>query len=129
MLRPWFGAHTLFAWRKVAGPQVAVAEEGRAVSDSEVLAAVTRQLARFADTVRHGIWGSSFESGFELDGVGGGIALVETAGGVASPGPSGTLQCDLLRPLRLPAVDHGRHCLTRHRMPCNSRHEGSNFVG
>ena len=32
------------------------------------------------------------------------LALVETAGGVASPGPSGTLQCELLRALRLPAI-------------------------
>ena len=32
------------------------------------------------------------------------LALVETAGGPASPGPSGTLQVDLLRPLRLPGV-------------------------
>eukprot|EP00897_Mesotaenium_endlicherianum_P005913 jgi/Mesen1/534/ME000104S10626 len=31
-------------------------------------------------------------------------AFVETAGGVASPGPSGSLQCDLYRPLRLPGV-------------------------
>ena len=32
------------------------------------------------------------------------FALVETAGGVASPGPSGALQCDVLAPLRLPAL-------------------------
>ncbi|KAI4965285.1 hypothetical protein ZWY2020_054897 [Hordeum vulgare] len=30
--------------------------------------------------------------------------LVETAGGVASPGPSGTLQCDLYRQFRLPTI-------------------------
>ncbi|OAX84168.1 dethiobiotin synthase [Emergomyces africanus] len=33
-----------------------------------------------------------------------GLALVETAGGVLSPGPNGTLQSDLYRPLRLPVV-------------------------
>ena len=32
------------------------------------------------------------------------MALVETAGGVCSPGPSGNLQCDLMRPMRLPAI-------------------------
>ncbi|KAL6756174.1 pyridoxal phosphate-dependent transferase [Haematococcus lacustris] len=32
------------------------------------------------------------------------LTLVETAGGVASPAPSGNLMCDVLRPLRLPAV-------------------------
>ncbi|KAJ9644551.1 hypothetical protein H2201_000325 [Coniosporium apollinis] len=33
-----------------------------------------------------------------------GIAVVETAGGVLSPGPSGALQADLYRPLRLPVI-------------------------
>ncbi|KAK2782792.1 hypothetical protein FQN52_000615 [Onygenales sp. PD_12] len=33
-----------------------------------------------------------------------GFALVETAGGVLSPGPSGSLQADLYRPLRLPVI-------------------------
>ncbi|CAM9133199.1 unnamed protein product, partial [Phaeothamnion confervicola] len=32
------------------------------------------------------------------------LALLEMAGGVLSPGPSGTLQADLFRPLRLPAL-------------------------
>ncbi|KIW80521.1 dethiobiotin synthase [Fonsecaea pedrosoi CBS 271.37] len=35
---------------------------------------------------------------------GGRYALVETAGGVLSPGPSGTVQADLYRPLRLPTI-------------------------
>ncbi|ONK70534.1 uncharacterized protein A4U43_C05F34710 [Asparagus officinalis] len=30
--------------------------------------------------------------------------VIETAGGVASPGPSGTLQCDLYRSFRLPVI-------------------------
>ncbi|KAK7519892.1 onanonoxo-7-onima-8-eninoihtemlysoneda [Phyllosticta citriasiana] len=34
----------------------------------------------------------------------GGWAFIETAGGVHSPGPSGTSQADLYRPLRVPAV-------------------------
>ncbi|KAK2762338.1 hypothetical protein FQN54_001348 [Arachnomyces sp. PD_36] len=33
-----------------------------------------------------------------------GLALVETAGGVHSPGPNGTSQADLYRPLRLPVI-------------------------
>ncbi|GFS40666.1 adenosylmethionine-8-amino-7-oxononanoate transaminase [Actinidia rufa] len=32
------------------------------------------------------------------------FSVLETAGGVASPGPSGSLQCDLYRPFRLPAI-------------------------
>ncbi|KAJ9604991.1 hypothetical protein H2200_010380 [Cladophialophora chaetospira] len=35
---------------------------------------------------------------------GGQYAIVETAGGVLSPGPSGTVQADLYRPLRLPTI-------------------------
>jgi dethiobiotin synthetase/adenosylmethionine--8-amino-7-oxononanoate aminotransferase len=33
-----------------------------------------------------------------------GLALLETAGGVHSPGPNGTSQADLYRPLRLPVI-------------------------
>ncbi|KAH7398208.1 pyridoxal phosphate-dependent transferase [Pyrenochaeta sp. MPI-SDFR-AT-0127] len=40
-----------------------------------------------------------------------GIALVETAGGVLSPGPSGTPQADIFRPMRLPAILVGDHRL------------------
>ena len=89
-----FWAHTEYAWRRAVGPHVAVAEEGRFVSDRALLASVTNQLAQFADTVV----GPNERSG------GAGIAFVETAGGVCSPGPSGTPQCDLLRPMRMPAI-------------------------
>ena len=40
-----------------------------------------------------------------------GVALVETAGGVLSPAPSGTTQADLFRPLRLPVLLVGDHRL------------------
>jgi dethiobiotin synthetase/adenosylmethionine--8-amino-7-oxononanoate aminotransferase len=40
-----------------------------------------------------------------------GLNIVETAGGPLSPGPSGTPQADLFRPLRLPAVLVGDHRL------------------
>ena len=39
------------------------------------------------------------------------VALVETAGGVLSPAPSGTTQADLFRPLRLPVLLVGDHRL------------------
>ncbi len=42
---------------------------------------------------------------------GGQYGLLETAGGVLSPGPSGTLQSDLYRPLRLPVLLVGDHRL------------------
>jgi dethiobiotin synthetase/adenosylmethionine--8-amino-7-oxononanoate aminotransferase len=40
-----------------------------------------------------------------------GIGIVETAGGPLSPGPSGTPQADLFRPLRLPVILVGDHRL------------------
>lgn len=39
------------------------------------------------------------------------VAVVETAGGVLSPAPSGSVQADLYRPLRLPALLVGDHRL------------------
>lgn len=39
------------------------------------------------------------------------VAVVETAGGVLSPAPSGAVQADLYRPLRLPALLVGDHRL------------------
>lgn len=40
-----------------------------------------------------------------------GFTLVETAGGVLSPGPSGTPQADIFRPMRLPVILVGDHRL------------------
>jgi dethiobiotin synthetase/adenosylmethionine--8-amino-7-oxononanoate aminotransferase len=40
-----------------------------------------------------------------------GLVIVETAGGVLSPGPSGTPQADILRPMRLPVILVGDHRL------------------
>ena len=86
-------AHTEFAWRRAAGPHVSAAEEGRGVLDDDIVRATSRYLREFAEKMR------ANESGKQRA-----LALVETAGGVASPGPSGTLQCELLRGLRLPAI-------------------------
>ena len=79
---PYPIAKTLFAWKDPVSPHVAVETEGRAVLDATLVAAITAQLNAHSDA----------------------FTLVETAGGVGSPGPSGSLQCDLLRPLRLPSV-------------------------
>lgn len=40
-----------------------------------------------------------------------GLAIVETAGGVLSPGPSGVPQADIFRPMRLPVILVGDHRL------------------
>ena len=96
-------------------------EEGRFVTDEELLRSVTHHLAQFADAVgsfKLPFGGAPYEAqptrpasddethkAFEgIGGVSDGVALVETAGGVCSPGPSGNLQCDLMRPMRLPAI-------------------------
>ncbi|KAH9622480.1 hypothetical protein KSS87_015243 [Heliosperma pusillum] len=77
---------TLYAWKEAVSPHLAVEKEGRGVEDGELLREVEKCL-----------WESVGKKG-ELWG------LIETAGGVASPGPSATLQCDLYRPFRLPAI-------------------------
>ena len=94
---PAVTARTLFAWGDAVGPHLAATRDARAVADSEVALAVAEELRAFASTV--GVAGSAAASGAPLP-----LALVETAGGVCSPGPGGALQCDILRALRLPAL-------------------------
>ncbi|KAL6751462.1 pyridoxal phosphate-dependent transferase [Haematococcus lacustris] len=86
----------LHAWSAAVGPHKAVEAEGRQVPDADIQASVAAELQAFASQTR-------------LQAVAAGaptacLTLVETAGGVASPAPSGNLMCDVLRPLRLPAV-------------------------
>lgn len=84
---------TLYAWKDPVSPHIAVETEGRAVSDGAILQSIIAHLNEFGHSVA--------QSGVKKNG---GVAIVETAGGVGSPGPNRTLQCDLLRPLRLPAL-------------------------
>ena len=88
---PGVVAWTLFAWQQAVSPHVAVQREGRPVADGEVVSSLAAEIGSFASTAVF----SSLQQR---------LTVVETAGGVASPGPSGTLQCDLLRPLRLPGL-------------------------
>ncbi|KAL6659184.1 hypothetical protein ACP70R_003224 [Stipagrostis hirtigluma subsp. patula] len=77
---------TVYAWREPVSPHLAAEREGMTAGDGEVRGCVDRWLAE--GVVEKGdVW-----------------KVLETAGGVASPGPSGTLQCDLYRPFRLPAI-------------------------
>ena len=76
---------TLFAWQQAVSPHLAVEREGRAASDEAVLRAAQAELDAASAAACE-------------------FVLVETAGGVASPAPSGALQCDLLAPLKLPAL-------------------------
>lgn len=82
---------TLYAWEEAVSPHLAAEREGLAVKDSVVLKTLG---GCFEEVAARG-------AGKERSEV---LCVVETAGGVASPGPSGTLQCDLYRPFRIPAV-------------------------
>ncbi|KAI3709119.1 hypothetical protein L2E82_38878 [Cichorium intybus] len=81
---------TMYAWKEPISPHLAAEREAANVEDSDVLALLKRCL----------------EIGVGSNGNGGNtvMSLVETAGGVASPGSSGSLQCDLYRPFRLPSI-------------------------
>lgn len=70
---------TLFAWKEAVSPHLAAEREEAMVSDSEVL-----------DMLRRCLGNDNAEESEVM-------SVIETAGGVASPGPSGSLQCDLYR--------------------------------
>ena len=81
--------HTEFAWKIAAGPHVAEKLEGRPVTDEDVVNAVRNRLEEFYNNDTNN--NNKF-------------ALVETAGGVASPSSSGNLQSNVLARCRLPAI-------------------------
>ncbi|XP_017607474.1 bifunctional dethiobiotin synthetase/7,8-diamino-pelargonic acid aminotransferase, mitochondrial [Gossypium arboreum] len=89
---PELVSETIYAWEGALSPHFAAEREGGAVEDSELV-------KRLETRLKEGLLEGGVERG-KLDG----FCVVETAGGVASPGPSGTLQCDLYRPLRFPGV-------------------------
>ncbi|KAL6189075.1 hypothetical protein ACLB2K_040465 [Fragaria x ananassa] len=78
---------TMYAWGDAVSPHLAAERENGAVEDSALLEMVQRclEIGAGKEKMDH-------------------FCVVETAGGVASPGPSGSLQCDLFRPFRLPAI-------------------------
>ena len=83
-----FISSTEWSWFRPVSPHVAAAEEGLIVDDSVLLDRVANSLACFQKGCIHSEHRSQ---GFPT------WAIIETAGGIASPGPSGTLQCDLYR--------------------------------
>ncbi|KAJ1433507.1 Pyridoxal phosphate-dependent transferase, major domain [Sesbania bispinosa] len=82
---------TLYAWEEAVSPHLAAEREGFIVKDSMVLETLQR-------CFRDGFESCVDKERSEV------LCVVETAGGVASPGPSGSLQCDLYRPFRIPAI-------------------------
>lgn len=75
----------LYQFDDPVSPHLAAQSLNQNIADKTLLQGVSSQIK---ENARHG-------SGF---------MLVETAGGPNSPGPSGTLQAELYRPLRLPIV-------------------------
>lgn len=82
---------TMYGWREAVSAHLAAEREGAVVEDSGVLEMLKRGLGIGLEGVEGGCEGGG---GGDRVGV---FSLVETAGGVASPGPSGSLQCDLYR--------------------------------
>ncbi|KAJ5123112.1 hypothetical protein N7448_009209 [Penicillium atrosanguineum] len=82
-----FGAGTLtkclYQFDEPVSPHIAA--KLKSISDDDLLSSIHKTLSDWARS--------------EID-----FALVETAGGVHSPGPNGNSQADLYRPLRLPIV-------------------------
>ncbi|KAL0404568.1 UNVERIFIED_CONTAM: Bifunctional dethiobiotin synthetase/7,8-diamino-pelargonic acid aminotransferase, mitochondrial [Sesamum radiatum] len=76
---------TMYAWKEAVSPHLAAEREEAIVGDAEVLHMLKRCLG-------NGLIGASSNTeDLEV------MCVIETAGGVASPGPSGSLQCDLYR--------------------------------
>lgn len=84
----WLACKTLYAWKEAVSPHLAAEREYGGVDDEVLLKSVQESMSI----------GVSDENVDEF------WTVIETAGGVASPGPSGTLQCDIYRPFRLPAI-------------------------
>jgi len=89
--------HTLYSWSTPISPHLAAAKEVKTVTGEDLLAKLQAHLQQGQETEEE-------EGGKESQARG--ITLVETAGGVLSPGPSSALQtqADLYRPLRLPVL-------------------------
>ncbi|KAF2672399.1 PLP-dependent transferase [Microthyrium microscopicum] len=76
---------TIFQFSKPISPHLAARFEGHVPEDFEILEKTYDRLLQSAKR-------------------GDDVSIVETAGGVLSPAPSGNLQADLYRPLRLPVL-------------------------
>ncbi|XP_073278124.1 bifunctional dethiobiotin synthetase/7,8-diamino-pelargonic acid aminotransferase, mitochondrial isoform X1 [Primulina huaijiensis] len=84
--------NTMYACKEAVSPHLAAEKEGAIVGDSELLLLLKRCL--WMDSEK------TCESAEESEV----MCVIETAGGVASPGPSGSFQCDIYRPFRMPAI-------------------------
>jgi dethiobiotin synthetase/adenosylmethionine--8-amino-7-oxononanoate aminotransferase len=70
-------SRVLHTYSDPVGPHLAATQEGRVIPDAQLVSDTRQQLQQFAARLPPGA---------------GALSIVETAGGVASPGPSGSLQ-------------------------------------
>lgn len=89
-----FTCKTMWAWYEPISPHLAAAREGSTVPDTMVVEAIQRSLQALSSSRKTS--GHREDAGDCAEK----WAILETAGGVASPGPSGSLQCDMYRSLR-----------------------------
>jgi dethiobiotin synthetase/adenosylmethionine--8-amino-7-oxononanoate aminotransferase len=87
-------ARVEFAWSHPVSPHLAVKMEGRPVSDDELVSMMTQQLNTYSKEMALKAAGRQTKM----------YTLVETAGAVNSPAPSGRSQADIYRSLRLPGI-------------------------
>lgn len=90
---------TLLEYTDPVSPHVAAARDGVATCDAKMLDCLIREI-KF--TLGQANCTSTVPGAGKTSQ--GNLILVETAGGVLSPAPSGELQADAYRPLRLPVV-------------------------
>lgn len=96
---------TLFDYTDPVSPHLAAERDGGYIAtDADIVEAIVEE-------VKAALFGTSGASGGNGAGDGrgrsssaGNLVLVEAAGGVLSPAPSGSLQADAFRPMRLPVL-------------------------
>ena len=79
---------TLYHWELAASPHIAAKGSSNIPDDAEIILRIRTELESFLRRSHDGAT----------------MVLIETAGGVLSPGPSGDLQASMYHRLRLPAV-------------------------
>lgn len=90
---------TLFDYTDPVSPHLAAARDGTVTPDDDIVEAVVRDIKQALSG--DGLGGGGRE---EREGGAGNLVLVEAAGGVLSPAPSGSLQADAFRAMRLPVL-------------------------
>lgn len=84
---------TLFTFSDPTSPDLAAQKEGgKSISDDLIVSKTSHVLNEY------------LKKTIEPQSSSQSIAIIETAGGVLSPAPSGALQADVYRPLRLPSI-------------------------